>query len=485
MVAVRHRCQSVGCVMSDGLSIGGGGVVDVSSMSLRDAAVKALAVEDELAQARRALAAADDSLSTMNLTIAASADASALARHLEVLELMLSNFASSLNSAADFYEVVELKVRLNMAETPPSDARERIAELVAGRPGLEDSADELVKSLEFARSFGSIHGLMTVPILQPVTRSGPPVFIAERDQSTTKNVLSVVPKGAADLAKSIPTGPSQVQVQRYDMPDGTRRFIVSSAGTREWDVSATEPFDMGSNWELFNGNDGTGAEAIRVAMEDAGVKPGDWVLVNAHSQAAMAADKLAIEPQYDIDAIVKWGDPSEFPVPDDVLAVDIVNDEDLVPMLSVHDYPVPTGSDDSFTVTRDISMFPIVPLTHVMSHYIATGALVDASQDPRVNALTDPLAELVDAEQVTVTDYTLTKTPTPTIAAVIDGTFGNDPQTAAPDSLASPEPSPSPSPMPPPVPGTEPQRGVPGIERADLTPVEDNHAGPWLGAKPN
>lgn len=393
--------------MSDDISISEGGYTAVSSESLRDAASRAIAVADLLRETVTSATRASDNLDCMTIPIPSADTTKQVAVKSAVIAQMIEVFATRLARAADVYEAVELLITTEMHGSTPA-TEQRLADLEADNPGLLDEAMGIVTIIGLQKAPNPRGGFQFFSRLGALPRTGIDVRMVERSESSTTNVKSIVPHGAADLAKAIPSDGTQIRVDRYDMPDGSQRFVVSIVGTQQF-FSETGPFDMSSNAALYLGNDSASAEAVRVALEDAGVQPGDWVLLNAHSQAAMISDQLAPDPTVDPEYVVTWGDPMEMPFPDDVVNIDIKHTNDPVGMLGGSEYPVPTGHPDSFEVSRssEAGVFG----AHFMNAYIETGTLIDQSQDPRLDALREPLAELADAERVTTTEYTFEESP--------------------------------------------------------------------------
>lgn len=398
--------------MSDDLTISAGGVVAVSSESLRDAAAKALAICDLVLGAKGALEEAIASLGSMTVRIDVEERASSCREELIMWCHLMSMIVTSLLRAADIYEVAELTIQLEVAGSS-REIELRIADLTAGRPGIKEAADELLDSArdEWTSKYGGQDkdAFRFLPGMALAARSGIPLWLTNKTQTKSTDVSRVAPQGAEDLAKLIPEGENQIRVEKYEMPDGSNRFIVSVAGTRSWSLGGLEPLNLGSNIELYLGRDAASLEAIRQAMEDAGVQPGDWVMVNAHSQAAMATDRMSSDPDFDIDMMMRWGDPLEGPAPDNVVVVDVKHYDDPVGKIGGPEYPLTTGDPSSFEVKRDTGSWILgdgsVMGGHIMSGYVETGEMMDQSGDSRLDALYDPLAALQQAEQVTVTEY--------------------------------------------------------------------------------
>lgn len=463
--------------MSDGISISEGGYTAVSSDSLRDAANRAVAVASLLRETVTSATRAGDCLSRMTIMLSVADEVAQIGALAATLAQLIDVFAMNLLRAADVYEAAELLIAAHLNDATPAQQR-RLAELEARRPGVVEQALGLAMSAGGFKNYASLGALK---------RTGKSVTIVERTTRHTTNVKAVVPAGAADLAKTIPTGDAQIRVDRYNMPDGSQRFVVSVSGTRPLAPPAREPFDMYSNIDLYLGNDSTSAEAVRRALEDAGVEPGDWLMLNTHSQAAMIADRLAPDPNIDPEMVVTWGNPGEQPMPSDVVNIDIKHTNDPVGWLGGAEYPIPTGAEASFEVSRDTNAGrPGATVTdaataHFLDAYIETGTLMDASQDPRMDGLRDPLAELAEAESVTTTEYVFedaTDEPGMSFAEPLarswNGQVGPRPQAGGDPMFEFSDPvGPHRWDIAPP-----PEPGQPTFQFAPL-PENDNHVGPW------
>ena len=106
------------------------------------------------------------------------------------------------------------------------------------------------------------------------------------------------------------------------------RWIVYSAGTADFGVTpATEPYDTTSNVHMVAASaglpvvDGGGERAIRQAMDQAGVAPGDPILLVGHSGGGLAIANLAADPSRNVVAAVSLVGLFERPGPLVELAV--------------------------------------------------------------------------------------------------------------------------------------------------------------------
>ena len=97
----------------------------------------------------------------------------------------------------------------------------------------------------------------------------------------------------------------------------------------------------------------------------------------------------------------------------DTLSVTLRHTDDPVAGLAGGGHAAAVGAPGSFVAERvfdpDVGTAePRLP-AHRLNAYAETAALVDASTDPRVDALRDVFAELARAESVEVTEYAATR----------------------------------------------------------------------------
>ena len=189
----------------------------------------------------------------------------------------------------------------------------------------------------------------------------------------------------AHLARTNELPDGAIEVQTIDDGHGRVRHIVYLPGT---DDLTTLPWtqdgdvrDMATNLRLVGGQDTTYGEGILQAMHQAGIRPGDPVLLAGHSQGGMeAAAILSRGSEFHVTDVVTAGSPTAqvtgFPPGTHVLSLE--NAGDVVPLLDGEENPdspqqVTVHFDDRGTGIGD---------SHALTHYVAGAAAVDASPDP-------------------------------------------------------------------------------------------------------
>src|SRR3546814_14537704 len=115
---------------------------------------------------------------------------------------------------------------------------------------------------------------------------------------------------------------ARVRVETYAMPGGGRQFAVYVTGTQS--VLGPEPFDLGSNLELYGGERSASYEAAVAALEAAGADHSDVVHAFGHSQGAIITGRLAVEGPSGVRTLVSFGSPFPAYVPPDTLPLTIL-----------------------------------------------------------------------------------------------------------------------------------------------------------------
>lgn len=229
----------------------------------------------------------------------------------------------------------------------------------------------------------------------------------------------VPPRGAADLVAGIPStaGPAapRVRLRRIDHADGHRSWIVAIPGTSNWSPHpGPHPFDLTGNVQLMAGRRTAAESGVLAAMRQAGVRPGEPVLLAGHSQGGIIAAELAADPstrrQFHVTQLLTSGAPvAAVHVPESVHVLSIEHDQDPVPQLDTATNPDRPGW---LTVSADVGDDPRVREAHdelpLIAHdqrlYRQTAALVDASGDESVARWRQGAADFLDPA-ATVTDF--------------------------------------------------------------------------------
>lgn len=418
------------------LDIAHGGAIAVDTEQLRDvgARMRTMASQYEQAHAQigrvRALIASTPGASEQ-------VDTAALHRsgeRIDALRVEIENACTGTQLMADAFEVVELRARAEvLALTDAATAaavQARADRLVARDERLGTMVDWLVAGWKDERFEGlgdqyDLNGAL------------PQLFLGGALVGVTSGFGKVVPgatlRGAADPVRVMPVATSapaaapkslsaafarmpstsaQVAIERYAMPDGERRYVAYVKGTQNsvpWQAGEAEPWDMKSNVELYRGHTSASYQATLDALASAGAEPGDRVDVVAHSQGGMIAARLAMESEFEVSMQMTAGSPQEPTLGDDQTLIQLRHSDDVVSALAAGGSPEGTGSPDSFTATRvgdprdGFQDFALQ--THSLENYIETAEMVDASDDPRAEAVEEYWDELAGAVAIERTEY--------------------------------------------------------------------------------
>jgi hypothetical protein len=176
-----------------------------------------------------------------------------------------------------------------------------------------------------------------------------------------------------------------IGIQTITGPDGDRHIVflpgTDDLGTLPWTQDG-DVRDMGTNLQLVAGQLDTYQEGILQAMRDAGVRPGEPVLVVGHSQGGMeAAAILAGDHGYDVTDVLTAGSPTAqvdgFPHGSHVTSLE--QHGDVVPLLDGEPNP---DSVEQTTVVFDAGPEGGVTSHHSYAVYADGAAAADASSDP-------------------------------------------------------------------------------------------------------
>jgi hypothetical protein len=189
--------------------------------------------------------------------------------------------------------------------------------------------------------------------------------------------------------------PGQVQVIRVDHGASPPTWIVQVPGTQDWSPTRSDnPVDLTSNVNMMAMPDQTIIEQqVADAMREAGIQPGEDVMMTGHSQGGITAASMATDPdileEFDITSVVTGGSPiGRFDIPDDISVLSLEHVQDVVPKLDGADNP---DRPNWTTVTRELSDAEGTldgqrgpGAAHSVPNYSMTGSDVDASDDPGI-----------------------------------------------------------------------------------------------------
>lgn len=419
-----------------GLDIEHGGVIAVDTEQLRDVGSRIRTVVMQCEEARTAIVRAGALLASAP-EVAPQVDIGALHRSgegVEALRVELDDARAGILVMADAFEVVELRAQaeaLTLADAAAARMiQARIDRLIDGDARIGVMADWLVADWAGRRHggmpetmgifgmlpslllAGAFAGLTTtlgkVPSGARLTGAADPVRVTPTATSTPAGA----PKGVAGALKRLPSTSAQVAVEKYTMPDGATRYVTYVKGTQNsvpWEGGEEDPWDMKSNLELYQGQRSASYQATVDALAAAGAEPGDRVDIVGYSQGGMIAAHLAMERDYDVALQLTAGSPQESSLDDGQTLIQLSHSDDVVAKLAAGGSATGTGSPDSFTATREVDpqdgVFDLSLQPHAIEAYIETAQMVDASSDPRAEALDAYWRELGDAVEIERTEF--------------------------------------------------------------------------------
>ncbi|WP_248146546.1 hypothetical protein [Microbacterium aoyamense] len=439
------------------VEIRGGGAVAVDTQTLRDAASRFDTTRAELDALRDRLGSLQLMLfAERDVAWGAASSASVLLARLAETMADADAIAADLRSAATVYELVELNAQHTAARLAGDEValariearRDDIMRLhpdAMGRANLFEFEravlwpSELVREATqlgydlggmfetffgegLGKAMGFLPGVVGGVVLGGLTIGGvtaaglggqgrvarnsrltgdaPAVAIVRVGSGTT-----TAPSGLAAAAQRIPSGDARVRVEVYTMRDGSKQYATYIAGMKDAAVrGGRDPWDNESNVQLWAGEKSASYAATARALEAAGARPGDTVHIIGHSQGAMVGAHLALEGGYDTRTLVTFGSPVEADVGPGTVSVGIRHSDDAVAALAGGGHAAPVGAPGSFVVERVFDEDPGLT-SHGISAYADTAAKVDASTDPRVDAVRETFAELGTAVEVDVVEY--------------------------------------------------------------------------------
>lgn len=425
--------------MSDDLDIRHGGAIAVDTDALRDVGQWLSLLASELADARSAAARAHSLIADAG-SFGGQVDLVALsasAERIGALRERADDTSAGILLMADAYEVVELRAEaeaLRLVDGASADAvQARLDRLLASDARLGAMSDWLIAGWKDERfdgldrqfDLGGLSGALLTGTASIALLAGLGTLRPGATLTGTADPVSVTPvrtrtpdgppTGVVGALTRLPTASgAQLKVERYTLPDGTRQFIAYVKGSQSVAFGGSQPWDMRSNVQLYNGETSASYQATLDALEAAGAEPGDRVDVVAHSQGAIIGAHLAMESGYDVGVLITAGSPVEPPLDDDQLLIQLRHTDDVVSSLAGGGSPQGTGAPESFTAQRigdpaigwqDVTLAP-----HEMKAYLETAAMVDDSGDVRLAALDERWAALGDAVEVTSTEFRAERT---------------------------------------------------------------------------
>ena len=170
--------------------------------------------------------------------------------------------------------------------------------------------------------------------------------------------------------------PGQVQIERFSQGD-SNQFVVYIPGTQS--LNKANPLNAKSNLYAMAGPKRAPSEqAVRSAMEQAGIGPKDKVLLVGHSQGALIASNIAASKDFKVSGLISFGGPVANSNLAGLPVVALENSLDPVPGLGGKTNPL---TENLVTVISDRPAESIVA-AHGIDAYVRTAIEADQAQNP-------------------------------------------------------------------------------------------------------
>jgi hypothetical protein len=205
----------------------------------------------------------------------------------------------------------------------------------------------------------------------------------------------------------------EIDVKFLHHPDGSRSVIVDIPGTKDWSPRGVDPdvTNMASNLRAIQGIPSTYERGVLDAMQRAGVRPDDHVLLVGHSLGGMVAVEAARDAvrsgRFEVTNVVTAGSPvghTVGAVPSSVQVLALENAEDIVPNLDGRANP---AKRNVLTVTADVPSHDFGAAHHLDDTYESVAGAAEHSGDPAVDYYLSGTDEYLDADSVRTERYVI------------------------------------------------------------------------------
>ena len=212
-------------------------------------------------------------------------------------------------------------------------------------------------------------------------------------------------------------------LERVTHDDGSVTWTVLIPGTQQL-ASATDPFDGVTDLDLMAHQAADVSAGVEQALDDAGARPGERVVLVGHSLGGIAAMALAATPSFTarhpVGAVVTAGSPTAtFTSPAGVPVLNLENEEELVSATDGRPAARNPRSPDRVTVTRRLraSSDPVdrratasIPAHSVPTH-LRTLALARASGSAQVDDVVGRIEPLLQGGSAQTRFYAVRTAP--------------------------------------------------------------------------
>lgn len=235
--------------------------------------------------------------------------------------------------------------------------------------------------------------------------------ISDRWSAASPGAVAGLPRGYDD---------GTIDIRRLSGPGGTA-WIVDLPGTSDWDLlplpwsappRAHDPADWGGDLRLMAGEHTTYVQGVADAMIEAGVRPGDPVLLTGHSQGGMVAMSLAgmlAAHGMPVRSVLTAGSPiAAMPRPPGTSVLSLENSGDLVPHLDGSANP---AADNDWTTLRFTADEGGITADHGFAAYDRGAAAADSSNEPGVRRWLTRARPFLTATSSETSSYRIQRVP--------------------------------------------------------------------------
>ena len=206
----------------------------------------------------------------------------------------------------------------------------------------------------------------------------------------------------------------EIDIRTVTRPGGGVAYIVDIPGTKSWDpLPNGDITSVVTDLRAIRGEQTSYERGVLEAMDRAGIKPTDPVMVVGHSEGGMVAVNAAIhcaqDGRFRITSVVTAGSPigsASARVPRSVQVLALQNSGDVVPELDgVANAPTPNVS----TVTVDHDHGELLDNHDLRLSYVPGAQDVDASADPSIAAFRRDASAFLTGAKVSTQTYVVTR----------------------------------------------------------------------------
>lgn len=198
--------------------------------------------------------------------------------------------------------------------------------------------------------------------------------------------LDAAPTGVRERLDNIPEG-DQIRIEKYEADGMPPRYAVYVGPTETFSPYADqEPFDLTSNTHGVAGLPAGSFRAVELAMAEAGIRPGDEVLLTGFSQGGLVATMVAASGDWNVVGLETHGAPAgNIPLPPGIAGMAIRNTDDLVPALAGPqlDHDLMQVERRAFREGVDIPTVEAAP-AHQRTGYESTASAIDDAESSAV-----------------------------------------------------------------------------------------------------